>query len=93
MSEVESELDAAYREMVEKHRAEDEAFRARTGLFKTGEVVTLKSGGPAMTVRGHAGGMLAIREGWSEYVGCDWMDVHGQLHREKFHPDQIKRVE
>lgn len=59
-------------------------------MFKTGDVVTLKSGGPQMTVRNHITGDRAMNDGWPEYVMCDWIDAAGISHCQKFHPDQLE---
>lgn len=49
-------------------------------MFKPGEVVVLKSGGPLMTVKFH-----------EEYrVACTWFDSKGQLQVNEFGPEQLE---
>jgi uncharacterized protein YodC (DUF2158 family) len=66
-----------------------------TTEFKTGETVSLRSGGAVMTVRIHITGQQAAEQGWPKdagYVSCDWLDVDGKSNNQRFHPDQIERV-
>ena len=52
-------------------------------IFKVGDVVRLKSGGPAMTVQSvKAEGRLF----------CQWF-VEGEPHSEYFHADSLERVD
>ena len=65
------------------------------GIFKTGETVSLRSGGVTMTVRDHVTGIYAAEQGWPRdagYVICDWLYADGKSNHQKFHPDQIERV-
>jgi uncharacterized protein YodC (DUF2158 family) len=50
----------------------------RTG-FRVGDVVTLKSGGPRMTV---------VSDGADELV-CQWFDERGHFRQETFHRDTL----
>jgi uncharacterized protein YodC (DUF2158 family) len=52
--------------------------------WKAGDVVTLKSGGPNMTVA-----WIETEHGVT--VWCDWFDEN-QKHRDGFYPDQLQRV-
>jgi len=51
--------------------------------FKVGDVVQLKSGGPAMTVTAS----------YSLYVRCNYFDNDGRLFDSNFPPDALKKVE
>ncbi|MEZ0603983.1 YodC family protein [Paraburkholderia sp. IW21] len=54
--------------------------------FDVGDVVTLKGGGPRMTVM-HAG-PVALNPG--DWLICEWFDEHGELRREMFARDQVR---
>ncbi|NPT43537.1 DUF2158 domain-containing protein [Paraburkholderia sp. 1N] len=48
--------------------------------FNVGDVVTLKEGGPRMTVT--YAGPVALNPG--DWLICEWFDEHGELRREMF---------
>lgn len=51
--------------------------------FKLGDIVQLKSGGPAMTVSGHRGRSLV----------CEWFDHSGKHSAHVFEPSSLKPYE
>jgi len=51
-----------------------------------GDVVTLKEGGPRMTVT--YAGPVALKPG--DWLICEWFDEHGELRREMFSPDNVR---
>jgi uncharacterized protein YodC (DUF2158 family) len=54
--------------------------------YNVGDVVTLKSGGPRMTVT--AIGPAALASG--ESLLCEWFDEHGELRQERFEQNQVR---
>lgn len=52
-----------------------------------GDVVTLKTGGPRMTVT--YVGVIARKTG--EWLVCQWFDDHGELRQETFAQDEVWR--
>jgi uncharacterized protein YodC (DUF2158 family) len=52
--------------------------------FKAGDVVELKSGGPAMTVS---------HERSSAELFCEWFDVNGKYQSQDFQPESLKLYE
>ncbi|WP_144141715.1 YodC family protein [Paraburkholderia sp. BCC1884] len=54
--------------------------------FNVGDVVTLKEGGPRMTVT--YTGPVALNPG--EWLICEWFDEHGELRREMFLPAGVR---
>ena len=54
--------------------------------FSVGDVVTLKEGGPRMTVT--YAGPVALNPG--EWLVCEWFDEHGELRREVFAPARVR---
>ncbi|TAM00568.1 MAG: DUF2158 domain-containing protein [Paraburkholderia sp.] len=53
-----------------------------------GDVVTLKSGGPRMTVM-HAGPVGFAAGHW---LICQWFDEHGELRQDMFAQDMVQSV-
>jgi uncharacterized protein YodC (DUF2158 family) len=54
--------------------------------FSIGDVVTLKEGGPRMTVT--YAGPVALNPG--DWLICEWFDEHGELRREMFSPASVR---
>lgn len=54
--------------------------------YNVGDVVTLKSGGPRMTVT--AVGPVALTSG--DWLLCEWFDQHGELRQERFERDRVR---
>jgi uncharacterized protein YodC (DUF2158 family) len=54
--------------------------------FNVGDVVTLKEGGPRMTVT--YAGPVALNPG--DWLICEWFDEHGELRREMFAPANVR---
>ncbi|TAL97911.1 MAG: DUF2158 domain-containing protein [Paraburkholderia sp.] len=54
--------------------------------YRVGDVVTLKSGGPRMTVT-HVG-PVALAEG--DWLVCQWFDEHGELRQDVFALDRVR---
>lgn len=54
--------------------------------YNVGDVVTLKAGGPRMTVT--AVGAAALATG--EWLLCEWFDEQGELRQERFERDQVR---
>jgi len=54
--------------------------------FNAGDVVTLKEGGPRMTVT--YVGPVALNPG--NWLICEWFDEHGELRHEMFEPDRVR---
>lgn len=68
-----------------------------TPSFFTGDVVTLKSGGPKMTVLWQRTTPQALmecrRKGWPDgAVSVEWLDSVGHRHAHKYHPLQLIKV-
>lgn len=55
--------------------------------FFVGDVVTLKSGGPRMTIT--YVGPVAFAQG--DWLHCQWFDDHGELRHELFSQDDVQR--
>ena len=62
------------------------AFAAEADLFNVGDVVTLKSGGPRMTVT--YVGPVARTSG--DGLICQWFDEHGELRQDTFEQDRVR---
>ena len=54
--------------------------------LNVGDVVTLKSGSPRMTVT--YVGPVALTAG--DWVVCQWFDEHGELRQEMFEQEQVR---
>jgi uncharacterized protein YodC (DUF2158 family) len=54
--------------------------------YNVGDVVTLKVGGPRMTVT--AIGPAALAAG--EWLLCEWFDEQGELRQERFERDHVR---
>lgn len=54
--------------------------------FNVGDVVTLKTGGPRMTVT-YAG---AVAPAPGEWLICQWFDGHGELRQEMFERNWVR---
>ncbi|CAB3787281.1 hypothetical protein LMG28614_02465 [Paraburkholderia ultramafica] len=54
--------------------------------FNVGDVVTLKEGGPRMTVT--YAGPVALNPG--DWLICEWFDEYGELRREMFTPTGVR---
>lgn len=54
--------------------------------YNVGDVVTLKSGGPRMTVT--AIGPAALASG--EWLLCEWFDEQGELRQERFEREHVR---
>ena len=54
--------------------------------FNVGDVVTLKAGGPRMTVT-HVG-PVALTSG--DWLVCEWFDEHGELRQEMFAQERVQ---
>ncbi|MGF6770709.1 uncharacterized protein YodC (DUF2158 family) [Paraburkholderia sp. GAS199] len=54
--------------------------------FNVGDVVTLKEGGPRMTVT--YAGPVALNPG--DWLVCEWFDERGELRREMFSPESVR---
>ncbi|WP_206995311.1 YodC family protein [Trinickia mobilis] len=55
--------------------------------FFVGDVVTLKSGGPRMTITDI--GPVKFADG--DWLRCQWFDDHGELRQDLFSQDDVKR--
>ncbi|MDR3096839.1 MAG: YodC family protein [Paraburkholderia sp.] len=66
-------------ELAENERA------ARAATASVGDVVTLKSGGPRMTVMD--AGPAGFANG--HWLICQWFDEHGELRQDTFAPDRV----
>jgi uncharacterized protein YodC (DUF2158 family) len=55
-------------------------------VFTIGDVVTVKEGGPRMTVT--YAGPVALNPG--QWLVCEWFDEHGELRREMFAPEAVR---
>ena len=53
--------------------------------FRVGDVVTLKTGGPRMTVT-YAGPVVFDDDDW---LICQWFDESGEFRQEMFHHDTV----
>ncbi|HVE07956.1 MAG TPA: YodC family protein [Paraburkholderia sp.] len=58
----------------------------QAGQFNVGDVVTLKAGGPRMTVT-YAG---PVGSAPGEWLVCQWFDEHGELRQDMFELDQVR---
>lgn len=58
---------------------------AATEQFNVGDVVTLKAGGPRMTVT-----YVGVSRESGEWLTCQWFDEHGELRQEKFAHDKVR---
>jgi uncharacterized protein YodC (DUF2158 family) len=64
-----------------------DAFQSSpTVQFNVGDVVTLKQGGPRMTVT--YAGPVALNPG--DWLICEWFDERGELRREMFSPASVR---
>ena len=54
--------------------------------FNVGDVVTLKEGGPRMTVT--YAGPVALNPG--DWLICEWFDEYGELRREMFAHESVR---
>jgi uncharacterized protein YodC (DUF2158 family) len=64
----------------------DVAESQRAAMAGIGDVVTLKSGGPRMTVM-YAGSVGFAAGHW---LICQWFDEHGELRQDMFAQDMVK---
>lgn len=53
--------------------------------FKEGDIVTLKSGGPKMTVE-------VAETAWTGHVYCSWFDDKRKLSKEQFAPEALVKA-
>ncbi|HEY3598809.1 MAG TPA: YodC family protein [Paraburkholderia sp.] len=58
----------------------------QTEQVNIGDVVTLKTGGPRMTVT-YAGPVASAIGDW---LVCQWFDEHGELRQEMFEQDKVR---
>jgi len=63
-----------------------DTFDTPIAPLNVGDVVTLKSGGPRMTVTYF--GPVALTAG--DWVVCQWFDEHGELRQEMFEQEQVR---
>jgi uncharacterized protein YodC (DUF2158 family) len=63
-----------------------DAFQTPPAAFSVGDVVTLKEGGPRMTVT--YAGPVALNPG--DWLVCEWFDEYGELRREMFAPLAVR---
>jgi uncharacterized protein YodC (DUF2158 family) len=64
-----------------------DAFNTQQAMrFSVGDVVTLKSGGPRMTVTQ----VGPLTNGASDWLVCQWFDEQGELRQEQFERDRVK---
>ncbi|OLL28350.1 hypothetical protein BTH42_27840 [Burkholderia sp. SRS-W-2-2016] len=63
-----------------------DAFETPPAAFVIGDVVTLKDGGPRMTVT--YAGTVALNPG--DWLICEWFDEHGELRHEMFTPQSVR---
>ena len=63
-----------------------DTLAAPPACFTAGDVVTLKDGGPRMTVT--YAGPVALNPG--EWLVCEWFDEQGELRREMFAPSSVR---
>jgi uncharacterized protein YodC (DUF2158 family) len=61
-------------------------FQTAPVVFNVGDVVTLKDGGPRMTVT--YAGPVALNPG--DWLICEWFDEHGELRQERFAPQDVR---
>jgi uncharacterized protein YodC (DUF2158 family) len=54
--------------------------------YNVGDVVTLKTGGPRMTVT--AVGSVGLTSG--DCLLCEWFDEHGELRQQRFERDTVR---
>ncbi|SDD04502.1 YodC family protein [Paraburkholderia lycopersici] len=64
----------------------DVAEKPRAAMAGIGDVVTLKSGGPRMTVM-YAGPVGFASGNW---LICQWFDEHGELRQDMFAQDMVQ---
>jgi len=64
----------------------DAAEQQRAAEAGPGDVVTLKTGGPRMTVV-HAGPVNFASGHW---LICEWFDEHGELRQDQFSQDMVR---
>lgn len=64
----------------------DTFHTSATTHFNVGDVVTLKAGGPRMTVT--YAGQVALNPG--HWLMCEWFDEQGELRREMFSPANVR---
>ncbi|MFP3566749.1 YodC family protein [Paraburkholderia sp. SIMBA_030] len=64
----------------------DELQTQPAARFSAGDVVTLKEGGPRMTVT--YAGPVALNPG--NWLICEWFDEHGELRREMFGYESVR---
>ncbi|CAG4889074.1 YodC family protein [Paraburkholderia saeva] len=64
----------------------DSADTPQPVTYHVGDVVTLKSGGPRMTVT-HVG-PVALAEG--DWLVCQWFDEQGELRQDMFALDRVR---
>ncbi len=65
--------------------------------FFAGEMVTLKSGGPAMTVSRQMSTreemFICMQRRWPEGAVCvEWLDSVGHRHSHRYHPAQLMKI-
>ena len=61
-------------------------------MFKAGDVVQLKSGGPCMTVTGESAVVLDGKPAWQR-VWVVWFDAHDKLCLDELKSTTLKKVE
>ncbi|HXZ08034.1 MAG TPA: YodC family protein [Paraburkholderia sp.] len=64
----------------------DTSDTPQAASFSVGDVVTLMSGGPRMTVT-HVGPVALVEGNW---LVCQWFDDQGELRQELFAPDRVR---
>ena len=60
--------------------------------FSVGDVVKLRSGGPAMTVEAVKGEKSDWFHSTFDYVSCTWVDAAGQTKRDVFKSTMLESV-
>jgi uncharacterized protein YodC (DUF2158 family) len=63
-----------------------DAIHTSLAPLNIGDVVTLKTGGPRMTVT--YAGPVALTAG--DWVICQWFDEHGELRQEMFEQEHVQ---
>jgi len=63
-----------------------DAFDTPLAPLSVGDVVTLKTGGPRMTVT--YAGPVALTSG--DWVICQWFDEHGELRQQMFEQEHVR---
>jgi uncharacterized protein YodC (DUF2158 family) len=66
----------------------DVAENLHAALASIGDVVTLKAGGPRMTVM--YAGPVGFADG--DWLICQWFDEHGELRQDMFSDDMVQVV-